>query len=80
MFKGWKIMKTFEYQSNNGITYKLVKSYMKFGNAESQPIYFFKKNKINPKIHHPVPEIPNGWEIAENPKNGYPLLQRGFKK
>lgn len=73
-------MKNFEYTSSNGNTYKLVKTYIKFGNKESQPVYFFKKNSINPKIHHPVYELPEGWEVAENPKNGYPLLQRSFKK
>lgn len=73
-------MKTFEYTSSNGTTYKLVKTYLKFGNKESQPIYYFKKNGINLKIHHPVYELPEGWEITENRKNGYPLLQRGFKK
>lgn len=73
-------METFKYKSSNGNTYELVKVFIKFGNKDSQPVYYFKKNKIDRRVHHEVYEIPNGWEIAENPKNGYPLLQRGFKK
>lgn len=42
-----------KYVSQNGKEYILVKSYIKFGNKEPRPIYYFKtKDKINPKIHH----------------------------
>ena len=70
---------TFKYKSSNGTTYELVKNFMKFGNKDSQPVYFFKKTKsINRKIHHEVYELPVGWEVTENRRNGYPIIQRKF--
>jgi len=72
---------TYKYKSSNGHTYELVKTYIKFGNKESQPVYFFKTPKtINREVHHEVYELPDGWEVVENRKNGYPIIQRGFKK
>lgn len=63
-----------EYKSSNGNTYVLVKSYIKMGNHEKRPIYFFKKpESIRKKIHF-ITDLPEGWGVVENPKNGYPLV------
>lgn len=63
----------YKYTSSNGKTYVLVKSYIKFGNKEKMPIYFFKSpNNLTVK-HHPC-DMPDGWGVMENPKNGYPLV------
>lgn len=72
-------MKTYTYTSSNGITYHLVKQYIKFGNAEKRPVYYFKRKESIKKEHFPC-DLPQGWEVVENPRNGFPLLGRSFKK
>ncbi len=73
-------MKAFSYKSSNGTTYVLVKTYVKMGNKEPMPIYFFKTPETINKTHHEMYELPKGWGIKENPKNGYPLLEREFNE
>lgn len=73
----------FEYKSSNGKTYLLVKSYIKFGNKEPKAVYFFKTKETLKLVHHPC-DMPDGWGVMENPKNGYPLIcgipKKGEKK
>lgn len=74
-------MKTYSYKSSNGNTYELVKTYIKFGNKESQPVYYFiTPKRKDARKHHDVYELPNGWVVQENPMNGYPLLRKDFRK
>lgn len=69
-----------EYKSSNGNTYVLVKMYIKMGNHEKRPVYFFKKpESIRKKVHF-ITDLPEGWGVVENPKNGYPLVCGTFKK
>lgn len=71
-------MKPYSYKSSNGTTYILVKTYIKMGNKELISIYFFKTPETINKKHHKVYDLPEGWRVKENPKNGYPLLERVF--
>lgn len=63
------------YSENLGKTYTLYRTTVKFLRSKPQTIYYFsasEQNKHNSMGYDiEAVAIPNGWQIVENPRNGF---------
>ncbi len=67
----------YRYISTNGKTYKLCgTSVMLRGGIEAKVYYFIGEDREPIKGTHYAKDLPEGFEIVEEPKSGKPLVKK----
>lgn len=62
----------YRHTSRNGVTYYLNSAVVKLKGGHKQVIYFFSKTDRDTGMD----DIPQGFEVVENPTSGLPVLRR----
>ena len=67
----------YKHTNSKGVTYYLHSTEVQLRGAKGKPqtIYFFAKNEKHDK-GTPVTELPEGREVYENPRNGFPVVRK----
>ncbi|HXH26781.1 MAG TPA: hypothetical protein VNG90_02715 [Candidatus Acidoferrum sp.] len=68
--------KAFEYKNSKGTTYYLHGQLVTLRGGKKQQIYYFRKEVRDTDA---VAELPAGYSVQENPRNGFLTLKRTSK-
>jgi hypothetical protein len=67
-------MAAYDHKNSKGVTYYLHKKDVTLRGGKQQTIYFFAKVPKNAK-GEPT-DLPNGYEVTENPRNGFLTIRK----
>ena len=65
----------YSHTNSKGVTYYLHKKDVTLRGGKQQTIYYFAKDE-RPEA---IDELPEGYEVVENPRNGFLTLKRSDK-
>lgn len=67
----------YTYTSTNGTEYVLIEAGVKLKNGQDARVcYFVKPDSEAVKRHKLAEKIPNGYEVKEITRNGFPLVHK----
>jgi hypothetical protein len=69
-------MAAYKHTNSKGVTYYLHTKNVTLRGGKVQPIFYFAKDE---RPDDALPELPTGYEVVENPRNGFVILKKAAK-